>query len=151
MEYNRKSAPQRAVLEIIKAGEWSKVQYLHKLECGHIETRKRAASTPKISCLGCVQAEKAEQVLASLARPSIIEPPIEETWRDDIAEDVAHTEQEIGFIRAGIANRLGISAEAVDVVMEQDEEGVHLSYVVVFFDASTARRMASPDNRIVDI
>lgn len=151
MEFNRKSAPQRAVLEIIKAGEWSKVQYLHRLECGHMETRKRAASTPKIACLQCVRAQEAEALLVSLARPVIVEPPIEEAWRDDIAEDVAHTEQEIGFIRAGIANHLGIPAEAVDVVMEQDEEGVHLSYVVVFLDASTARRMASPGSKVVDI
>jgi hypothetical protein len=151
MEYNRKAAPQRKVLEIIKAGEWSKVQYLHKLECGHIETRKRAASTEKLSCLGCVQAEQAEKVLASLARPTIVEPPIEEVWRDDIAEDVAYTEQQIGFTRAGIANHLGIPAESVDVVMEQDEDGVHLSYVVVFLDADTARRMATNSNNVIDI
>lgn len=151
MEFNRKRAPQQKVIEIIKVGEWSKVQYLHKLECGHMETRKRASSTEKISCLGCVQAGQADRLLSSLARPVVVEPPIDETWIDDIAEDIAHTEQEIGFIRAGIANSLGIANEAVDVVMEQTDEGMELSYVVVFLDAETARNMAEPRKQILDI
>lgn len=151
MEFNRKKAPQQRILEIIKSGEWGKVQYLHKLECGHIETRKRAVSTDRISCLGCVRAGEAQNILTELVRPTIINPPIEDTWSDDIAEDIAHTEQEIGFLRAGIASHLGISSEAVDVVMEQTDNGIQLSYVVVFIDADTARSMAKGVDDAIDV
>lgn len=150
-EYNRKSAPQRLVVEIVKTGEWSKVQYIHKLECGHSESRKRAASTDKIACINCVKAERAEQILSNLARPVIIEPPIEEAWIDNIGEDIANTEQEINFIRAGIANSLGIPAEAVDVVMEDEGEGIQLSYVMVYLDPETAKSIAFPRPKTIDM
>lgn len=151
MELNRKRAPQQRILEIIKAGEWSKVQYLHKLECGHIEVRKRAASTDRIACLGCVRAGEAQNILTELVRPTIVSPPIEDTWTDSIAEDIAHTEQEIGFLRAGIASYLGISSEAIDVVMEQTDDGIELSYVVIFIDADTARSMAKGVDDVIDV
>jgi hypothetical protein len=150
-EYNRKSAPQRLVLEIVKTGEWSKVQYIHRLECGHSEVRKRAAGTQKISCINCVKAQKAEDILSNLARPVVVAPPIEETWIDGIGEDIAHTEQEIGFIRAGIANSLGIPAEAVDVVMENTDDGMQLSYVMVYLDPDTAKSIASPRPKQIDV
>lgn len=150
-QYSRKSAPQRAVVEIIKTGEWSKVQYIHKLECGHTEIRKRAASTKKIACLECVKAGIAESILTNLSRPAIVDPPIEEAWIDDIAEGVAQTEQDIGMIRAGIASVLSISPETIDVVIEDDEGGVRLSYVMVYLDSDTARRIAFPNQEIFDI
>lgn len=151
MEFNRKSAPQQRVTEIIKTGEWSKIQYLHKLECGHIEIRKRAATTEKIACIGCVRAGQAEEILTSLARPVIIDPPIEEAWIDNIGEEIANTEQQVGSVRAGVASALGLSPEMVDVVMEQGEEGIELSYVVVFLDAETAQNIASRGRKIIDI
>lgn len=150
-QHSRKSAPQRAVVEIIKTGEWSKVQYIHKLECGHKEIRKRAASTKKIACLDCVKAGVAESILSNLARPAIVEPPIEEAWIDDIAEDIAQMEQEIGLIRAGIANELSISPETIDVVMEDEGNGMSLSYVMVYLDSDTARRIAFPRKQTFDI
>lgn len=151
MEFNRKKAPQQRIVEIIKSGEWGKVQYLHKLECGHMETRKRALTTDRISCLGCVRAEEAENILTTLARPTIISAPIEDTWSDEIAEEIAHTEQEIGFLRAGIARYLDIPSEAVDVVMEQTDTGIELSYVVIFVDADTARSMAKGNDNFIDV
>jgi hypothetical protein len=151
MSSNRKSAPQRSVVEIIKTGEWSKVQYIHKLDCGHKEIRKRAASTKKIACLDCVKAGLAESILSSLARPAIVDPPIEAPWIDDIAEDIAQTEQEIGFIRAGLANALLISPETIDVVMEDEGDGMKLSYVMVYLDPENAKRIAFPQNSVFDI
>lgn len=151
MSSNRKSAPQRSVVEIIKTGEWSKVQYIHKLDCGHKEIRKRAASTKKIACLDCVKAGLAESILSSLARPAIVDPPIETPWIDDIAEDIAQTEQEIGFIRAGLANALLISPETIDVVMEDEGDGMKLSYVMVYLDPENAKRIAFPQNNVFDI
>lgn len=150
-QHSRKSAPQRAVVEIIKTGEWSKVQYIHKLECGHKEIRKRAAVTRTIACLDCVKADVAQSILNNLARPAIVDPPIEEAWIDGMAEDVAQTEQEIGVIRAGLANALSISPETIDVVMEDDGDGMKLSYVVVYLDSDTASRIAFPQRNVIDI
>ena len=139
---SRKSAPQQLVIEIVKTGDWSKVVYLHKLECGHIETRKRAATTKKIACLDCVKAENLQRVLVGLSRPAVIDPPIGDIWTSEIDEDIAQTEQEINVIRAGIANSLSISLEAIDVVMENTEDGVVLSYVMLFLDPETAVRIS---------
>lgn len=139
---SRKSAPQQSVLEITKTGDWSKVVYLHKLECGHIETRKRAATTKKIACLDCVKAESLQKVLVGLSKPTVIEPPLGDIWTSKIDEDIAQTEQEINVMRAGIANSLSISLEAIDVVMESTEDGVVLSYVMLFLDPETALRIS---------
>ena len=139
---SRKSAPQQSVLEIVKTGDWSKVVYLHKLECGHIETRKRAATTKKIACLDCVKAESLQKVLVGLSKPTVIDPPLGDIWTSEIDEDIAQTEQEINVIRAGIANSLSISLEAIDVVMESTEDGVVLSYVMLFLDPETALRIS---------
>lgn len=150
-EYNRKSAPQKAVLEIVKTGEWSKVQYIHKLECGHVEIRKRAASTKKLSCISCVKSDIVGEMLTTLSRPIVVDPPIEQEWIDEIAEDVAQTEQEIGFIRAGIASSLSLNPDAIDVVMENTEEGLQLSYVVIFLEPDAAMRLAYPKKNVFDI
>ena len=139
---SRKSAPQQLVIEIVKTGDWSKVVYLHKLECGHIETRKRAATTKKIACLDCVKAENLQRVLVGLSRPAVIDPPLGDIWTSEIDEDIAQTEQEINVIRAGIANSLSISLEAIDVVLENTEDGVVLSYVMLFLDPETAVRIS---------
>ena len=77
-----------------------------------------------------------------LSKPTVIDPPLGDIWTTEIDEGIAQTEQEINVIRAGIANSLSISLEAIDVVMESTEDGVVLSYVMLFLDPETALRIS---------
>jgi hypothetical protein len=141
MEINKKSAPQRAVLEISRSGSWGKVEYAHRLECGHTEYRKRALTTGKIACTLCVKAKVAEATLTEIAKIASVEYA-EPVWIDEIASDIATAETDIGKLRASLASSLDVSPEAIDVVSEQNENGLEVSYVVVFLDAEQANRIA---------
>jgi hypothetical protein len=150
-DINKKAAPQRLVLEISRSGSWGKVQYAHRLECGHSEYRKRALVTERIACTLCVKAQHARDTLTEIARATTIEYA-EPVWVDEIASDIATSETDIGKLRASLASVLGLSAEAIDVVSEYNEDGLKVSYVVVFMDAEQAIRVAGRSKaEIIDI
>jgi hypothetical protein len=142
---NRKQAPQQTVLSISRYGEWGKVEYAHKLECGHTEIRKRASRAPKIACEQCVKADTAKQMLSKFV-PIRIEESFD--WDDDIASSIAKTEQDIGRLRAGIAARFNIGPESIDVITEETEDGAFVSYVVIVLDAEQARLAAGVGSSI---
>ena len=141
MEINKKSAPQRKVLDISRSGAWGKVEYGHRLECGHTEYRKRALTTEKIACTYCVKAQQARYTLTEIAKVTAIEYA-EPVWVDDIASELATAETDIGKLRASLASALDVSPEAVDVVSEQTDAGIQVSYVVIFLDAEQAKRIS---------
>lgn len=132
---SKKQAPQQTVVSISRYGEWGKVEYAHKLECGHTEIRKRATRAPKIACEQCVKANAAKQMLSKFV-PVKVEDDF--SWEDEIASSIAKIEQDIGRLRAGIASRFNIGPESIDVVTEETEEGAHVSYVVIVLDAEQA-------------
>jgi hypothetical protein len=140
MDINLKKAPQQDILSIDRTGEWGKVEYRHRLTCGHTEVRKRPSTAPKIACSWCVVAEEKAEELASLAvRETYSEVPLEEPWYDADAE----YEVDAGRLRAGLVLALGVSPEAVEVVSEVDDFGdLQARYVMVFMDLSTAKRLA---------
>lgn len=147
MEINKKAAPQRAVLEISRTGSWGKVVYAHKLECKHVEYRKRALTTKKIACTSCVKAEiAAEELKQIMASPTI--EYAEPVWMDEIASDIASHEVDIGKLRASLSSELELSPEAIDVVSAQTENGLEISYVVVFMDAEQAQRIAGRSHSV---
>lgn len=141
MEINKKSAPQRKVLDISRSGSWGKVEYAHRLECGHTEYRKRALTTDKIACTFCVKAQQARDTLTEIAKVTAIEYA-EPVWVDDIASELATAETDIGKLRAALASALDVSPESVDVVSEETDIGIQVSYVVVFLDAEQAKRIS---------
>lgn len=132
---SKKQAPQQTVVSISKYGEWGKVEYAHKLECGHTEVRKRASRAPKIACEQCVKANTARQMLSKFV-PIKVED--EFVWEDDVASSIAKLEQDIGRLRAGIASKFNIGPESIDVITEETEEGARVSYVVIILDAEQA-------------
>lgn len=142
---NLKKAPQKEILSIDRTGSWGKVEYRHRLACGHTEVRKRPSSAPKIACSWCVVAEEKQKELESLAvlEPMPLEVPPEEPWYDADAEH----DIDAGRLRAGLILALGLSPEAVEVVSEVNDDGdLEARYVVVFMDLSTARRLSGFDN-----
>lgn len=143
---NLKKAPQKEVLSIDRTGEWGKVEYHHRLSCGHTEMRKRPSTAPKIACSWCVVAGEKQEELRALA---IRETVMTEVPLDDIVvydDDFEH-EIDAGRLRAGLVSALGVQPEAVEVVSEVDESGdLSARYVVLFLDLSTASRLAGFDS-----
>ena len=134
---NRKKAPQQEVVEIRRVGSWGRVTYQHKLACGHVESRKRPSTAPKIACTWCVQAERKDEELKALAirQPDLIDIPDE----DILPAGLETAEEEAVAIKAAIVRALGCAAEAVDVVLEDNEGTLEVSGAIVFLDALQAR------------
>ena len=123
---NKKSAPQKNIVSIEKQGGWGDVSYYHKLECGHIEVRKRASAAPKIACTWCVIGEQKGKELRAL---TIVQPPtLEEVW--DFYDETTSEEVDVAKLRAGVANAVGCAQESVEVVSIVDEENVDRKSVV---------------------
>jgi len=142
---NKKSAPQKNIVSIEKQGGWGDVSYYHKLECGHIEIRKRASAAPKIACTWCVIGEQKGKELRAL---TLVQPPtLEEVW--DFYDETTSEEVDVAKLRAGVANAVGCAQESVEVVSVVDEDNVlRVSYVTVFLDFETAKRIADKNKNI---
>ena len=142
MEVNRKRAPQREILSIERTGSWGKVEYRHRLACGHTDVRKRPSSAPKIACVLCVVAEAKGIELKALAESRQGDLAVILDAPEVVADDVAEAELEVQKLRGALASFLSCAPEAIDVVMEVNDEG-HLDaqYVHVFLDMHTVRRL----------
>jgi len=138
---SRKAAPRRRVVEISRTGSWGRVEYEHRLDCGHIERRKRAASTEEMACTGCVLAEKHQKNL----NEQVDNDQFDEysSILDQLAHQVAMSEREAAVIKAALVSTFGVSPEAVDVVLEDDDGTLNLSYAVVLLSADEIRLILS--------
>lgn len=104
---DRHKAPRRAVLSVTHVGSYGTTLWLHRLECGHVEKRKRKAPASAIGCSVCVDEQRTEA--KSLVQ--MMKLPDEEffTSSDVEVEDQAYR------VAAEIASRLNISSGMVDV------------------------------------
>jgi hypothetical protein len=142
---NKKSAPQKKIVSIDKQGGWGDVSYYHKLECGHIEVRKRASTAPKIACTWCVLGEEKGKELRAL---TLVQPPtLEEVW--DFYDSTINEEVDIAQLRAGLSSAIGCPQDSVEVVAEVVENNVlKVMYVNIFLDLETAKRIAKYEKNI---
>lgn len=145
---NKKSAPQHEILEIKRVGEWGKLEYHHRLACGHVEVRKRPSRAPRIACAWCVVASEKQRELKAL---TIIQPPVvEEVW--DFYDDTVVDEVMVANLKSGVASALGCPQEGVEVVATVDEENnLRVNYVSIFLDYEQAKKIAEGSTKIVDI
>lgn len=134
MSTEHRKSPRRKILEIRKTGTWGNVQYVHILECGHSETRARAATSKELACVMCLRLKAKEIEMTSLSKPSIVD--------DSYDTNVNIKETRAQMIRAGIASSLKISHEAIDVVMRDVNGNLEISSVVLFLSATEASRIA---------
>lgn len=141
MEVNIKKAPKRKVSSIDKRGEWGNYVYVHHLECGHTDVRKRAAATPTVACGDCVRAvAKGEELKALVAVPQrTVIMDVDDMI--DLDEDHA-VEFEAGALKAGLAASMSIPLESIDVVMSDVDGRLIVSSVVVFLSGKDAKRIA---------
>jgi hypothetical protein len=126
-------APRKSVVEIRKIGSWGNIVYHHVLECGHIEKKPRASTSPKLACAWCLRADEIEKSLTMLALPS------NRSIIDD--EDSASVETSIMSAQATIASRLGVNTDAVDIVLHDVNGTLEIKYATVFLSASEVRKM----------
>lgn len=123
-EINKKSAPQREVLEIIKTGNYGTVVYSHRLSCGHTEKRKRKASAKYIACTLCAVAIKASKELGTLKTASTPKPVLRQPPEfDEIGSDLGNTEISTARLTADLAAAFKISNEMISIVFYDDDDG----------------------------
>ena len=137
---SRKAAPRREVVEVIREGDWGDVTYRHRLQCGHSEVRKRPAKSDVMACESCLLAKHYQPQAESAVTPA--EP---ELFFDPFEAEMAFVEGEAGRIRAGIAARLNVPLDAVDVVVGQVDGRMGVQSAMVFLDASQARALAQSE------
>jgi hypothetical protein len=126
-------SPRRDVTEIKKIGSWGNISYHHFLSCGHVEIRPRASRAPKLACAWCLRSEQKEIEMQSFSSPSQVRIQ-EDRYADD--------ETEIYTIRAGLASRMNVPIEAVDVVVKDINGKLEIQHATVFLSAIEVRRIA---------
>jgi hypothetical protein len=146
---NKKSAPQNEIIEIKRLGEWGKLEYHHRLACGHTEVRKRPSKAPKIACTWCVVATEKQRELRAL---TVVSPPVEYEQVWDFYDDVAVDEITIANVRSGVASAIGCPQESVEVVSSVDEDGnLRINYVTVVLDYEQAKKLSASRANAIDI
>lgn len=145
---NKKSAPQQEILEIDRVGNYGKVEYRHRLVCGHTEVRKRASVAPKIACTKCVIGSEFAKELQSLT--IVPSPNFDEEWffeQNDGTEEI-----DVAKLKAGLVSFLGCEHESVEIVSEVDEGDGLLKarYVTIFLDVESAKNLLNTRVRTVD-
>lgn len=145
MTMSKKAAPQQEVIEVIRSGRWGKVEYIHKLSCGHAEVRKRSASTAKIACEGCLKAEMGTQMLAELAGAKPVFADFADI-HDEIASYVASYEQDVARTKAALAKKIGVEVSAVDIYVDETSDWGKVVQAVVFLEAWDIERIMGSDS-----
>ena len=127
MSTSKRSAPRRKVVSVARSGSWGNVQWVHSLECGHTDSRKRL--TPEGEQVGCVKCVLAEQFRNELST-EVDTPDLNDV--DSIAAEIASIEDSVARTKAALAAKLGTIPDSVDVVWAAGE----LKFVVVMLTAN---------------
>lgn len=103
---SRRSAPRRAVIDKWQTGGYATTLWHHRLDCGHVEVRKRQAGTSEIACMRCEAAAAIDVHSPALAAPVSAEA--------SLTADVA-------ILRAQIASSLKVPLDSVTVQVSIDK------------------------------
>lgn len=127
---DRNKAPRRSVLSVSHVSGYGTTWWKHRLECGHVEERKRKAVSSRIGCSACIAAERglARQLVELMSLPDE-----GQTFADDVV-----VEFEASRVAAEIASRLKISVEMVDVQITSTGGGLKISGVRVWVPGDVA-------------
>lgn len=141
-EVNRRKAPLREVLDIVRRGSWGQVKYVHRLACGHAEERSRASTTSHLKCTACFMAQEKQDDLRQLSVQPTREVVMDVADLIDTETEDFIREEEANFIRAGLALNLDIPIESIDLILEDGDDGLELSFVTLFLSAQDAHRLS---------
>lgn len=125
----RRKGPRRRIQEIVRTGRYGNVEYRHLLECDHVEVRKRASRAPEIACGQCVAGEPMPRRVG------------DEEVTESLDSSLATTEERVAWIRATIARRLLVDADAVDVRLGSGSGGLEIVGATVYLTGQEAERL----------
>jgi hypothetical protein len=135
---NLKKAPRRDIVDVARIGSWGRVEYHHKLECGHTEVRKRATTSGTMACAGCVLSEEYQD------RGQTVEADIDDDILDLIGSQIALNEENTQSIKVELARRLNLPAGALEIIVDYDEAGEQaISGAVIVLSADEILRIIS--------
>ncbi len=121
-EINKKSAPQREVLDISRIGGYGGIEYRHRLSCGHTEVRKRKALAKYIACTLCAVTIITKRELGELATPNRIQQnPVDSP--DVLGTQINSSESDINRMTADLASVFQVPNEMISITYESDEAG----------------------------
>lgn len=127
---DRHRAPRRKVLSITNTAGYGQTWWFHRLDCGHVEKRKRKAPADTIGCSTCVEEERR---FTRGAVDMMRLPP-----ETDAGSDEASVELQAGRVAAEVASRLRVPTEMVDVQVSYVGSGLAITGVSVWMPASAA-------------
>lgn len=116
MTNDRYGAPRQRVLAVRRVGGYGAARWEHELACGHVDVRARRSRYARIGCTACDR---------SHASPT-----------------VSVDEVQIAYWRAGIAERLRVPVEAVQVVASSTGG---LAHAMAWLDASAVRALLNEE------
>lgn len=130
-------------MEITRTGKWGSVTYLHSLECGHLEERKRPSKTEVIACTKCVMADDFGKQTKGLVRTGVGYEAITELdmTPEPIEVVFSSSERNVERLRASVAEYLGLQVDDVTVFVEEDENML-VTGATVFLSAEDLLRIA---------
>jgi len=132
MTTDHRKAPRKKILSVTKTGSWGNITYRHELSCGHVETRKRAATTEDIACAWCFRARQKNVEMKALIRGPFIltdEP------------DLSLEEMRLDKTRAALSSRFGIPLDAVDVIAEDINGKLIIKNAVIYLSAFDVEKL----------
>jgi len=135
MTTEHRRSPRRKVLNIEKTGPWGKVVYVHHLECGHTERRKRAATTPELACAWCLRAREKDKEIKSLSAIPLVA---------DAEPNLADEEIRVEKLRSLIAARFSVPSDAVDISVEYVSGSLVVRHGLVYLSPNDLARLATP-------
>lgn len=97
---SKRSAPRRKVVDYWKSGEYGSVAWYIKLDCDHVELRKRKPPSGSVGCLQCA-GEKA--------------PPVPDGVVFDPVVQMQTTDQRLKRL---LAKRLGVSEDSITIIFD---------------------------------
>lgn len=134
MTTERRRAPRRMVVSIDRVGRWGQVTYQHKLSCGHVESRPRAAQSQMLACAWCLRSEVVDAELKALTQPKKPQHIKEE-------QSIVDLEMSVEKLRAGIASKFSIPVDAVDISVQDISGEMVVTSAIVFLSAIDVDRL----------
>lgn len=115
-----RTSPRKRIVESRKEGTWGDVEWVHVLECGHIDVRKRKARGEFLACDLCAKAQNFKSRTRALLDPD--EP---DTGLDSVLEpEVQTSDAEVLEWTIAFAQALGVPSSQVQMNLTYDfEEG----------------------------
>jgi len=110
------------------AGIYGASLWHHRLDCGHIESRKRRAPA---SAIGCVRCEAGEVLRAAAPLPEDV----------PLVDATATLDTEAAVLRAKVASALGVSIDSVTVRVSLNQ----VQGALVFLDPSQIRAVLATE------